>query len=292
MAIRKFYLQGKSGQRLNLNAVNGIFFHSVQGLGFSLSPAYADLKTGFFRSIADDAEPQGSVAGTLTFYGSDPYRQWQEFANWCSNNTPLTLVYIPSGTQEFLRTVDIAYMSKGEKNSVGALDVPCSFSCLSPWFRPTPSQLSLENLQGNAIRYTYRYTETLVYGADSTATLSGTIAAGGQIPGALRLRYFGEILNPKVRLVGNESGTTYGLCAVNTAIQPGSVFELSTVPTDPHVQQIAADGKISDLEDYLSLSTEPYFRIPTNESCTLSVEADAVFDGSAELEIYYYFRSV
>ena len=42
----------------------------------------------------------------------------------------------------------------------------------------------------------------------------------------------------------------------------------------------------------LDLSTMPFFHIPVNEPCTLSVEADAAFSGSAELTIYYYYRSV
>lgn len=263
-----------------------------QGLGFSLSPAYADLKNGFFLSISADSEPQGSFAGTLTFYGSDPYGQYQRFVDWCAAGAPLTLIYAPTPAQEFFRQVDISYLTKGEKNQVGALDVPASFLCLTPWYRPQPSQLSLENLQGNAIRYTYRYIDGLIYGADSTASLSGSIYPGGHIPGGLLLRYTGAILNPRIRLVGSQSGKTFGLAAVTAELGPGDVFELSTAPNDSHVYRIAADGSVVNLEDFLSMASDPYFRIPVDEACILSVEADAVFDGSAELEIYYYYRSV
>lgn len=290
--MRKFYLEDAAGQRVALNAESGIFFSAPAGLGFTLTPSYADLKRGFFQAVANDAEPQNSFTGTLTFYKAEPYRQWQQFVDWCALAGQLVLVYKPYNGTEYYRQVDIAYLTKGELNAVGALEVPASFSCLSPWYERAPSTLDMQNSEGSAIRYTYRYTDDLIYGADSSATLSGTIYPGGHIPGSVQLRYTGVILNPRVRLVGNVSGKTYGITSVAASFGASDVFELSTQYRDAHAYKIAADGSITDLLDSISLATDPFWHIPIDEPCTISVEADAAFTGSAELLVYYYYRSV
>lgn len=292
MRIRQFYLENSAGDRYDLNGRAGVFFSSPEGLGFTLSPSYADLKQGFFRSVSDDTEPQNAVTGTLTFWGADPYAAWQRFINWTASAGQLYLIYCPTGDQEYIKQVSIGYMSKGEKTAVGTLEVGASFTGLTPWYRPDATELSLENSQGNAIRYDYRYTSTLIYGADSASVLSGTIYPGGHVPGSVLLRYFGAILNPKVRLTGNQSGKTYGLCSVVASLEASDVFELSTLYRDSHAHKISASGSVTDLLDGLSLASDPFFHVPVDEPCTISIEADSVFSGSAELQIFYYFRSV
>lgn len=290
--MRKFYLEDAAGQRVALNAESGIFLSAPSGLGFTLAPSYADLKRGFFQAVANDAEPQNSFTGTFTFYKAEPYRQWQQFVDWCALAGQLVLVYKPYNGTEYYRQVDISYLTKGELNAVGALDVPASFNCLTPWYERAPSTLDMQSSEGSAIRYTYRYTDDLIYGADSSATLSGTIYPGGHIPGSVQLRYTGAILNPRVRLVGNISGKTYGITSVAASFGASDVFELSTQYRDAHAYKIAADGSITDLLDSISLATDPFWHIPIDEPCTISVEADAAFTGSAELLVYYYYRSV
>lgn len=290
--MRKFYLENSAGERKPLNAEDGVFLSAPAGLGFTLATSYADLKRGFFQAVADDSEPQSSFTGTLTFYKSEPYRQWKSFVDWCALAGQLVLVYKPFNSVEYYRQVDIAYLTKGELNAVGALDVPASFSCLTPWYEKSPSVLDMQNNEGKAIRYTYRYTDDLIYGADSSATLAGTIYPGGHVPGSVQLRYTGAILNPQIRLVGNVSGKTHGLTALTASFQQTDTLELSTQYRDSHVHKIAADGTVTDLLDSVSLSTDPFWHIPIDEPCTISVEADSVFSGNAELLVFYYYRSV
>lgn len=290
--MRKFYLESSAGERIKLNAEDGIFLSSPSGLGFSLAPGYADLKRGFFQAVSDETEPQNSFTATLTFYKSEPYRQYLSFVNWAALAGQLLLIYVPVPGVEYYRQVDISYLTKGELNAVGALDVPVSFSCLTPWYEKTPSSLDMQNNQDSIIRYTYYYTDDLIYGTDSAAALSGTIYPAGHVPGSMLLTYRGAILNPRIRLTGNISGKTYGLTAVEASFEASDTFELSTQYRDSHAFKIAADGSVTDLMDALSLSTEPFWHIPIDEPCTISVESDAAFSGTAELVLLYYYRSV
>lgn len=290
--IRKLYFQNAAGQRWGLNGDRGVYASGLAGFGFTLSPSYADLSRGFFVPVSDEAEPQNALPFTLTFT-RNPYETYETFCNWLAAAGTVTIVYNPTGKREFCRDVSINFLQKGEKNAVGWLEVPCSFFCNTPWYLPSPTTLDLGAAgTDNRKRYNYRYTKELRYGQNSSATLSGTIAGAGHIPGSLELTYRGAITNPKIRLVGNISGKTYGLCSVTTVLSPSDTLQFSSRYENSYVKRIAAGGAETDLLDALDLSSTPFFHIPVDEPCTVSIEADTTFTGSADLLIFYYYRSV
>lgn len=290
--IRKLYFQNAAGQRWGLNGDRGVYASSLAGFGFTLSPSFADLIRGFFVPVSDEAEPQNTLPFTLTFT-RNPYETYETFCNWLAAAGTVTIVYNPTGKREFCRDVSINFLQKGEKNVVGWLEVPCSFFCNTPWYLPSPTTLDLGAAgKDNRKRYNYRYTKELRYGQNSSATLSGTIAGAGHIPGSLELTYRGAITNPKIRLVGKISGKTYGLCSVTTVLSPSDTLKFSSRYENSYVKRIAAGGAETDLLDALDLSSTPFFHIPVDEPCTVSIEADTTFTGSADLLIFYYYRSV
>lgn len=290
--IRKLYLQNAAGERYGLNGENGVYASSLAGFGTTLTPSFADLGNGFFIQVSDEAEPQGAIPFTITFT-KNPYQTYQGLVNWLFSAEKISVVYDPYGNQEYYRDVTINFLQKGEKNQVGWLEVPCSYMANTPWYLPSPTSLSLDSAGGgDSKRYTYKYSDTLRYGNDSTAALSGTIAGAGHVPGALELTYYGAITNPQIRLTGNITGKTYGICSITVNLIPSDTLKVSTRREDSYVKKIAANGQETDLLDALELSTTPFFRIPVSEPCTISIEADAAFDGRADLLVYYYYRSV
>lgn len=290
--IRKLSFQGAAGDRWGLNGDRGVYAHALAGFGFTLSPSFADLSRGFFIPVSDEAEPQNTLPFTITFT-KKPYETYWSFVNWLASAGTVTLVYNPSGSQEFYRDVTVNFIQKGEKNEVGWLECPCSFFCKTPWYMPSPTTLDLgTGGNDNRKRYNYRYTKTLRYGQNSAAALSGTIAGAGHIPGALELTYRGGIINPKIRLVGNTSGRTYGVCSVAAVLAPSDMLKFSSRYENSYVKRIAAGGVETDLLDALDLGSTPFFHIPVDEPCTISIEADGSFTGSADLLIFYYYRSV
>lgn len=290
--IRKIFLRNAAGETYGLMGENGVYASGLSGLGFTLSPTFADLGRGFFIPVSDESEPQGTVSITVTFT-RNPYPEYRNFVNWISAAGTLTLVYNPTGNQEFYREVVVNFLQKGELTKVGWLEVPCSVYCCTPWYQPSPTTLHLSNT-ANSVRkrYSYRYAVDLRYGLDSSAALAGTIAGAGHIPGAIELTYYGAIINPQIRLTGNLSGKTYGICRIAVVLNSGDTLKLSTRHDNAYAKRINAAGVETDLLDVLDLSTEPFFHIPIDEPCTVSVEADSQFSGDADLTVYYYFRSV
>ena len=290
--IRKLSLQDASGVRWGLNGDRGVYAHTLSGFGFTLSPNFADLSRGFFIPVNDQSEPQGSIPFTITFT-KNPYETYQAFVNWLTSAGKLTMVYNPTGRQEYYREVNVNFLQKSEKNKVGWLEAPASFFCLTPWYLPTPTTLDLGVAGADeSKRYDYEYDDALTYGDDSTASLSGEIVGAGHVPGSIELTYYGAITNPKIRLTGKISGKVYGICSVTAVLQSTDALKFSSRYEDSFVKKISAGGIETDLLDALDLGTTPFFHLPVNEPCTISLEADSVFTGSADLLIYYYYRSV
>lgn len=269
-----------------------MYAHDLAGFGFTLSPSFADLSRGFFIAVSDEADPQNTLAFTVTFT-RNAYETYESFVNWLASAGSVTIVYDSSGRQEFWRDVTVNFFQKGEKTALGWLECPCSFFCNTPWYLPSPTTLDLGTAgKDNRKRYNYRYTKNLRYGQNSSASLAGTIAGAGHIPGALEVTYRGAITNPKIRLVGNISGKTFGVCSITTVLSSTDILKFSSRYENSYVKRIAAGGVETDLLDALDLSSTPFFHIPVDEPCTVSIEADSAFTGSADLLIYYYYRSV
>lgn len=290
--IRKLFFQNAAGNRYGLNGERGAYATGLAGFGFTLSPSFADLSRGFFVPVSDETEPQGTVTFTMVFTRS-PYASYAELVNWLAAAGTVTIVYNPTGAQEYYRDVTGNFFQKGELTEVGWLEVPVSLFCCTPWYKPVPTSLTLEGSgTDESKRYTYRYTKSLIYGADSTSNLSGTIVGAGHIPGSLTMAFTGGITNPRIRLVGNLTGKTYGVCSVTAVLAASDTLLFSTRYEDAYVKKRSAAGVETDLLDVLDLSSTPFFHIPVDESCTISVESDAAINGKADLEIYYYYRSV
>ena len=289
--IRKLYFQNAAGDRYGLNGEKGVYASGISGLGFTLSLSYADLGSGFFIPVTNEIEPQSALPFTLTFT-RNPYQSYKSLVDWLMAAGSITVVYSPTGTQEYYRAVTVNFMQKGELNAVGWLEVPCSF-LFNTWYLPSPTSLNMEaSGVDESKRYDYAYSNELRYGSDCSASMSCTIAGSGHIPGALDLEYHGAIVNPRIRLTGNVSSKTYGVCSVAVTLGASDTLKISTRYENSYVKRISADGSEVDLLDALDLVTTPFFHIPVDEPCTVSIEADAAFAGTADLLIYYYFRSV
>lgn len=291
--IRKLFFQNSSGQRWGLNGDRGVYASNLSGFGVTLEPGFSDLGGGFFSRVNDTSEPQATIPFTLTFTKA-PYQTYGAFVDWLSaEDANITLVYNPTGNAEYCRDVSINFLQKGELNAVGWLEVPCSFFCKTPWYLPAPAEIDAEATGADeSKRYDYFYTDEFCYGEDSTSSMSVVIAGSGHIPGALELSFVGAVTNPRIRLRGNISGKTYGVCAVEAILENSDTLKYSSRYENSFVKKVSAAGEETDLLDVLDLSKNPFFHVPVNEPCTVLLEADSSFAGRAELLIYYYYRSV
>ena len=290
--MRKFYIENSLGSRQSLNGEKGIFLSNPTGLGVNLSPSFADIHKGFFRPISGDSEPQSTIAGDLVFIGDNAYADYRAFVDWCAVSDDLFLIYKPYGNTEFYRKVRINYLTKTELTDTRWLSVPMSLACLTPWYRATPSKMTMSTEEGNVMQYPFSYASDLIYSSSNAGSMAVDLGTAGHIPAAFVLNYSGEIINPKITLKGSTTGQTYGVCALNITLAAGEQIEVSTQYGNSYAHKMDGSGKVSDILECVDLAYEPFPRIPVSEDCTLYLGADEIIRGSATVRVYYYYRSV
>ena len=291
-SIRKLYFQNESGDRWGLNGDRGLFCTGLAGLGLALNPTLNSIGQGFMTEESVDTGSKNTIPFTLIFTKS-PYQYYQMLINWMNSAKTLTIVYNPTGTQEYYCDIAINYMQKGELNQVGWLEVLCNFYCVTPWYLPAPTMLTIRSRgKDERKRYAYRYTNALKYGMNNAAALSATVAGSGHIPGSIELKYYGAISNPRIKIFGNMTGKTYGACYISAIMEASDTLCFSSKYENSYVFKLSSEGVQTDLLDNVDLSLTPFFHVPINESCTITLESDNLFIGFAELSVYYYYRSV
>nr|DAT23147.1 MAG TPA: Baseplate protein [Caudoviricetes sp.] len=290
--MRKFFIENQQGSRIPLNGESGIFLSEPTGLGVTLSPSFADLHKGFFRSISGETEPQSTVACDLVFKGDDAYADYRNFVDWCSAAGELFLIYKPFGTTEFYRGIQINYLTKTELTDTRWLVVPTSLACTTPWYRAAPSRMSMSSEQGNVMQYPFRFSSDLSYSSSNAGSMAADLSAAGHIPASFVFTYTGAIINPKLTLQGVTSGKVYGICSLNATLNQGETLEVSTRYGESYVTITDSRGVPRDALESLNLAYEPFPRIPIDEDCTLYLAADGDIRGSATVRVFYYYRSV
>lgn len=303
--MRKFYLENANGDRIGLNGESGIRLGNPAGLGVRMENTYSEIGNGFLQLEHKKVKKEPFTCD-LTFTRS-AYSRYRQFVNWVAAAGTLYLIYKPFGDTEYYSRVELEYLTKDELSHGKWLVVPCALKMLTSWYVAEPTELTITTEDANEKRYgwdeeeqdyCYTYSDDLHYGSDADGLLSVRIAPSGHAPAELVLRCYGELVNPTIRLVGLTTGTVYGICSLSSEMDAAATFgptdtlELSTREEDSHVVKIAADGTRTDLLGAVDPSQEIYFKAPTTETVELTLESDAVFTGSASLQVYYYFWSV
>ena len=291
--MRKFFMENETGARWDLNGKTGVWISNPEGLGVNLNNESSDLENGFFKSTGSKAEPQGNVVADIVFV-KKAYETYRSFLNWISAARELVLIYSPYEPLEFYRRVELQYLTKGELGAGKWLTTPISLPCLTPWYLPTALRIALTKQTETAMRYPFTYNADLRYGTSSIGSYTADITPDGHLPASLRFVYKGAAKNPVITLTGAASGKVYGKCIITAELSAEDRIELFTSPRDGYIRMISADGTEKDLIDTnaVDVTEDPFLRIPLEESCHLSLNADEALSGSAEVQIFFYFRSV
>lgn len=290
--MRRFYFRNASGERWALQGEKGVFLTDPTGLGVTLAQTYADLQNGFFVGVSSANEPQSAPHATLLFV-RPAYAAYRQLINWLAAAGDLELVYCPYGTEEFHRRVDVQAISKGELDEHAFLTCELSLLARSPWFKAAATRLDLSSQTvDRSMRYNVIYTADLIYGEDATASLSGTLHPDGHVPAAISVTFYGGAASPVISLTGQLTGKLYGACRIADTIAAGETLLFSSDYLDSHVRKLTAQGVEVDLLSKIDLGGEPFFRLPLTEPCTLTIAAQAAISGAADVQVFYYYRSV
>ena len=289
--MRKFYFANAAGERWPLQGEKGVFLTDPTGLGVTLAQTYADLQNGFFVGVGV-SEPQSAPHATLLFT-RPAYSAYRQLINWLAAAGDLEMIYCPYGAEEFHRRVDVQAISKGELDEHQFLQSELSLLARSPWFKASATHFDLASqITDESMRYEFCYTDGLIYGDDFTSALSGTLYPDGHIPAAISVTFYGGAPSPTISLTGQLTGRLYGACRISDTLTSGETLLFSSGYFDSYVRKISANGSKADLLAKIELDGEPFFRLPLTEPCTLSIAAQAAINGSADVQVFYYFRSV
>lgn len=290
--MRKFYFLNAAGERWPLQGEKGVYLTDPTGLGVTLAQTYADLQNGFFIGVSSANEPQSALHAALVFV-RPAYPTYRQLINWLAAAENLELIYCPYGTEEFHRRVDVQAVTKSELNKNAFLSCELSLLARSPWFKAAATRLDLESQTvDESMRYDIEYTDDLIYGEDATSSLSGTLHPDGHVPAAISVTFYGGAVDPVISLTGQLTGKLYGACRISDTIAAGETLLFSTDYLDSHIYKLSAEGVKADLLAKIDLSGDPFFRLPLSEPCTLSIAAQAAISGAADVEVFYYYRSV
>lgn len=290
--MRKFYFLNDSGERWPLQGEKGVYLTDPTGLGVSLAQTYADLQNGFFVGVSSANEPQSAPHATLLFV-RPAYATYRQLINWLAAAGSLELVYCPFGSDEFHRRVDVQAISKGELDEHAFLSCELSMLARSPWFKAAAARLEISSeTVDESLRYDIVYTDDLIYGEDATSSLSGTLHPNGHVPAAISVTFYGGAASPVISLTGQLTGKLYGACRISDTLAVGETLLFSSDYLDSHVYKLTAQGETVDLLAKIDISGDPFFRLPLTEPCTLTIAAQAAISGAADVEVFYYYRSV
>jgi hypothetical protein len=278
--MRRFYLENAIGERRDLQTVREIHLRTPAGLGWADNNTYASAKGFFPRTHSEPAQP--AVSGEFVINGYDVY---SELVDWVFKGYDLTLVYDPAGA-EYRIDVDILSLQKGEENLISRLECPFTMAAKTPWYKPIARELVIApaGSESGYRRYTYAYTTQ--YAASSISS-SVPISVNGHMPAAIYMTCPGLLVNPKLTLT-NANGETVGVMDLS-----GVTFEadeLLIYSTKFGNIGVWKDGV--DLLADLDLNNNNFFEIPTNQSCTLTLESDSDIETTATIQIFEYYRSV
>lgn len=289
--MRKFYLESRTGERLNLQK-KPLFFHKPDGLGYTDTRDYFESEYGFYFETNKTYE-QPEITGDWVISSGDRYREYSDLVQWLYMAEPVKLVYIPEpGMDELYMDIDIEHVGKSEKTLYGTLELPVSIKGKTPYCFRNPLIFTFTNeVISSPKQYPYQYDYQYAQ------TASGDVVEftpRGHFPAAFDLTANGPISNPVLRAHGKSNGVVYGvLDLTGVVIAQGERLLWSSRQNNEHV--IKTNGSIkTDLINDIDLSNNNFFTVPAGVlvELTFNADIDPAFTENLEhpLALYEYLK--
>lgn len=286
--MRKFFIENDIGQRIALSD-RSIWLNKPAGLGMRMANTYISAQAGFHVESAHDEE-QSVVTGTMVFLRPDTYESFRETTDWLMRSTGLKLIYLPYGSQEFYRDIDIESIDKTEKRLHRMLECAVSMRALTPWYSQINHVFEFmlddgENYKRYDYRYNYRYAQAFLPN-------SIDFEIDGHYPGEVEVIANGPIVSLVLKLTNTNTGEVYGVVDLGTiSIGEGERLEYSSKTRDPGVWLVSAAGR-RDVIDLVELhaGSETFFRVPPNIPVTATMTVGGQLESKATMRVTQYYR--
>lgn len=117
------------------------------------------------------------------------------------------------------------------------------------------------------------------------------IAPRGHLPSSINLKFSGTASNPTIYVIGVNTGTEYGRCAVAASIAGSETLEYSTDVLDSYIRKTSG-GTVRDLINAVDVRYNVFPRLPITEPCRVAITSDGAIDGSLSVSVHRYLRGV
>lgn len=282
--MRKFYFENSIGERVDLQS--SIVFHAPSGLGVANESTYGRVSDGF-HALTYSTLAQGNIVGELVF--TTGYAGYKTFVDWVYKGYDLKLVYAPA-TTEYYRDIEVEYVQKTELGSGGWLVCPVSLICKSPWYKPTPIQISLAPSSTGSYRV-YNYTYDVIYPTSASAN-SVDITPAGHLGAALYIEVDGALESPVITLTRQSDGEVLGTIDLNGLSVDSSTTLIYSSRVGAMGIWTLTGGVLTDQIDYIDLADNNFFSIPAGVPCTLTLSSDTTISTIAAVQLYEYYKAV
>jgi hypothetical protein len=230
---------------------------------------------------------QGNIVGELVF--KTGYTGYNTFKDWWYKGYDIRLVYAPL-TTEYYRDVDLDYIEKTELTTGGLLVCPISLLCKSPWYKPTPLQITLA--PSSDVSYTVFPIAFPAIFPTSASANSVDLVPAGHLGAALYLEVDGPFESPAITLRRQSDSTILGRCKLDGV----SVGETSKLIYSSKIGAMgiwtSTGGVLADQIEYIDLADNNFFSIPANVPCTLTLSSDTTITNIAAVQLYEYYKAV
>ena len=297
--VRRFALQNKTGNRLNL-MLKSSFFYSPTGLGFAEDKEYISTSDGFFYEI-NSKYSQPVISGQIIFLNlNSAYADYRKTVTWINKEDDLKLVYCPYGSEEYFMDVKISEFSKSEITSEGYLACDVTIKGLSPWFSQKPLTLNFQKSASGTKRYAYSYgkvteeqtTYGYIYGVSRTPG-SVDFQIDGDFDGGIEFTAQGLAVSPILTLKRKDNAEIIGqMDLTGTSVAQGEKLIFSSVSNNSGIW-LEKDGERENIIDsaVLQEGVELFFKAPRNTSLTLSLEVSGTIEGNTTVNVYSYWKT-
>lgn len=272
MAVRQFKLINANGETFDLMRTDA-FFHSPDGLGFSIDAEYAQIGNSY--QLIDTEAAQKTPTGEMIFSG---YSVYMEFAAFIAAS-PLKLCYMPISEWAYLDCI-ITKFSKSEiDHSDNRLHCDIDFTATSKWYIPRTVNRTASEVT-NAKKYSYPY--PYQYAESINGIISLTNNASEECPSVLTI--VGPIVNPSWSLA--VAGKVIQSGAVTATIESGHKLVVSSKDNDLKIAEyVVADNTfVQNLYQASDFTKDNFLIIPVGTS-TLTVTGTSASEISAYIEV-------
>lgn len=274
--MRQYTLINGNGETYNITAKKQLFFHSVEGLGYSEDNDYQRVGNRFV--MLSNKKKQGEIKGEIKFWNPNAHAKYEAFVQF-TQILPLTITYKPINKTYYAR----GNITKIDFNETDALTVSIEFTQTTPFFE----SVNVVTYPTDEINYgkIYDYEYPYVYSSAVANTIIINMSESMESP--CKLTIHGPVVNPQWNHYVNNILVATG--KILGTIPAGNRLIVDTTGDSFSIHQVdAGNNLVADMYQSSDFGTERAIYLQRGQNrITVEDEGSNKVIVAAEAELYH-----